>query len=109
MRLCGKIRSLTPCCSESAASASALGRSISASAKAASNPQACCTMAFISESRASHALSENAFSGAIRLVEARRVIERCHAVEPEGDVGAGSDKFGAVDQTRLHAGEDLPG
>ena len=52
---------------------------------------------------------KNAFAGAVRLVEAGRIVERCHAVEPERDVGARPDKFGAIDQTRLHAGEDLAG
>src|SRR3979409_2754684 len=50
---------------------------------------------------------DQAFAGAVGLFEARAVIERRHAVEPERDVGAGADEFGAVEHARLQAGEDL--
>src|SRR5882757_7690800 len=50
---------------------------------------------------------DQAFAGAVGLVEARAVIERRHAVEPERDIGARADEFGAVEHARLQAGEDL--
>ena len=57
---------------------------------------------------------DDAFAGAVRLVEARRVIERRHPVEPERDVGAGADEFGAVDRpdcmlVRISPGEVVCG
>src|SRR3979490_2151877 len=51
---------------------------------------------------------DEAFAGAVGLVEARAVIERRHAVEPERDVGTRADEFGAVEHARLQAGEDPP-
>jgi hypothetical protein len=40
---------------------------------------------------------DNAFAGAVRLVEAGAVIERREAIETERDVGAGADEFGGVE------------
>src|SRR3974390_1316948 len=49
---------------------------------------------------------DNAFAGAVRLVEAGIIIERRNAVEPERDVGAGADELGPIDDPGLQAGED---
>src|SRR5204863_8784112 len=43
----------------------------------------------------------DAFAGAVRLVEPWTIIERRDAVEPERNVGAGTDELGAVDHARL--------
>src|SRR3981189_1065861 len=50
---------------------------------------------------------DQAFTGAVGLVEARAVIERRDAVEPKRDIGARADEFGAFEHARLQAGEDL--
>ena len=108
IRSSGKVRNWTLCVVVSAASASTLSRSISASAKAASTAQACATMALSSASSASQALQRHdAFAGAVRLVEARAVIELRHPVEAERDVGAGADELGGVEHAGLQAGEDF--
>ena len=92
----------------SVASASMLSRSISASAKEASAAQACVTIAFNSASSVVPGLErDDALAGAVRLVEARAVIERREAIEPERDVGAGADEFGGVDHARLQRDQNF--
>src|SRR5215210_3458540 len=49
----------------------------------------------------------DAFSRTVRLIEARPIIERRHAVETERDVGAGTYKFRRIDQAGLQATEDF--
>src|SRR5262249_27612661 len=50
---------------------------------------------------------DDAFAGAVRLVEAGRIVEARHPVEPKRDVGAGADELRAIDQAELHADENL--
>src|SRR5262249_5255163 len=49
----------------------------------------------------------DAFAGAVRLVEPGIIIERRNAIEPERYVGAGTDEFGAIDDAGLQAHKDL--
>ena len=100
----GKLRSCTLCRSISAASASALSRSISESAKAASAAQACATIAFSSGSSASQALSDTMHSPVpFGLLKPGAVVDRRDAIEPERDVGAGADELGARRARRIAA------
>src|SRR4029077_6312828 len=50
---------------------------------------------------------DDALAGAVRLVETRIIIERRITIEPERDIGAGPDEFGALDQARLHRHQDF--
>src|SRR4029077_20832034 len=52
---------------------------------------------------------DDAFAGAVRLVEAGAVIERREAVKAERDVGAGADEFGAVDDAGLQRHQNFAG
>src|SRR5258708_1203583 len=104
----GKPRSCTLCFSISAASASALSRSISESAKLASVAQACVMMAFRSASSASQALSDTMHSPLpFALLKPAALVIRRDPIEAERDVGAGTDEFGGIEHAGLQAREDL--
>ena len=52
---------------------------------------------------------DDAFAGAVRLVEAGIIVKRRDAIEAERDVGARADEFGAVDHAGLQAHQDFRG